>query len=70
MQTTKRFVTWIDNVSLKRILQMLALFFVLVITGLVSYTVIALKQQKNDTLVINIAGRERMLSQKITKEFF
>ncbi|KUJ00520.1 methyl-accepting chemotaxis protein [Vibrio sp. MEBiC08052] len=70
MQPIKLLVTWMENVSLKRILQMLTLFFVIVITGLVSYTVIALNLQKNDSLVINIAGRERMLSQKITKEFF
>ncbi|ASA55871.1 methyl-accepting chemotaxis protein [Vibrio gazogenes] len=70
MQPITLFVTGMENVSLKRILQMLTLFFVVVISGLVSYTVIALKLQKNDSLVINIAGRERMLSQKITKEFF
>ncbi|SIO93785.1 methyl-accepting chemotaxis protein [Vibrio spartinae] len=70
MQPITLLVTWMENVSLKRILQMLMLLFVVVITGLVSYTVIALKLQKDDSLVINIAGRERMLSQKIAKEFF
>ncbi|WP_038181118.1 methyl-accepting chemotaxis protein [Vibrio rhizosphaerae] len=70
MQPIKLLVTWMEDVSLKRILQMLTLFFVLVIIGLVSYTVLALKQQQNDSLVVNIAGRERMLSQKMTKEFF
>jgi methyl-accepting chemotaxis protein len=42
--------------------------FVVAISGLVLYTVIELKAQHKDSLVINIAGRERMLSQKFTKE--
>ncbi|WP_375748326.1 methyl-accepting chemotaxis protein [Vibrio sp. HN007] len=57
------------NFSVKRKLQILTLLFIAVISGLVSYTVISLAQQKNDGLVINIAGRQRMLSQKLTKEF-
>ena len=35
---------------------------------LVLFTVITLKHQKDDSTVINIAGRQRMLSQKISKE--
>ncbi|MCD6582045.1 MAG: type IV pili methyl-accepting chemotaxis transducer N-terminal domain-containing protein [Desulfuromusa sp.] len=35
---------------------------------LVAFTVITLKNQKNDSTVINIAGRQRMLSQKMSKE--
>jgi len=35
---------------------------------LVLFTVITLKNQKNDSTVINIAGRQRMLSQKMSKE--
>ena len=35
---------------------------------LVLFTVITLKNQKHDSTVINIAGRQRMLSQKMSKE--
>ncbi|MDX2494938.1 MAG: methyl-accepting chemotaxis protein [Desulfuromusa sp.] len=35
---------------------------------LVLFSVITLKNQKNDSTVINIAGRQRMLSQKMSKE--
>lgn len=70
MQQTLSPFSWIENLSLKRALQILTAIFILVISGLVSYTVISLKQQNNDSLVINIAGRERMLSEKLTKEYF
>ncbi len=60
---------WFLNLSIKRKLQLLSLLFLVVIASLVSYTVVSLKQQENDGLVIDIAGRQRMLSQKITKEF-
>ena len=35
---------------------------------LILFSVITLKNQKNDSTVINIAGRQRMLSQKMSKE--
>ena len=57
------------NLSIKRKLQVLSLLFVLVITGLVTYTVTSLNEQKYEGTVINIAGRQRMLTQKLTKEF-
>ena len=34
----------------------------------VLYTALTLGEQKNDAVVLNIAGRQRMLSQKYTKE--
>ncbi|HFQ89667.1 MAG TPA: HAMP domain-containing protein, partial [Desulfobulbus sp.] len=45
-------------------------FFLAVITAMVAYTSLTLFRQKSDGLVINIAGRQRMLTQKFTKEFF
>ena len=45
-------------------------FFAVILIGIVTYTVMTLKQQETDSTVINIAGRERMLSQKFTKELF
>ena len=48
----------------------LTMLFVAVISIMVLYVSVTLGQQKNDATVINIAGRERMLTQKFTKEFF
>ncbi|MCP4235405.1 MAG: DUF3365 domain-containing protein, partial [Aestuariibacter sp.] len=47
---------------------MLPLFFSAILIGIVSYTVFTLNQQKADSTVINIAGRQRMLTQKFSKE--
>lgn len=57
------------NISVTRKLQILTLLFIVITTSLVSYTVVSVNQQKDDGLVINIAGRQRMLTQKLTKEF-
>ncbi len=46
----------------------LPLFFAATLIGIVLYTVITLDQQAADFTVINIAGRQRMLAQKFTKE--
>ncbi len=51
-------------------LRVLTLFFLAVLSIMVLYTSFTLYRQKGDGLVINIAGRQRMLSQKFTKEFF
>ncbi|MDP5254141.1 MULTISPECIES: methyl-accepting chemotaxis protein [unclassified Vibrio] len=65
---TQRF-GFMANLSIKRKLQLLIVLFLAVVTGLVSYTVSSINAQKGDTLVVNVAGRQRMLSQKVTKEF-
>ncbi|MCP4005089.1 MAG: HAMP domain-containing protein, partial [bacterium] len=46
----------------------LALLFASTLIGVVTYTVLTLNQQKADASVINVAGRQRMLTQKYTKE--
>jgi len=46
----------------------LPLFFAATLIGIVVYTVLTLNQQTADSTVINIAGRQRMLTQKFTKE--
>ncbi len=60
----------IDKLTIALKLRRLILFFLCVLTFMVAYTTITLFQQKNDGLVINIAGRQRMLTQKFSKEFF
>ncbi len=44
--------------------------FVLVSTAMVISTLITVSKQESDTHVINAAGKQRMLSQKIVKEFY
>ncbi|MCP4491866.1 MAG: HAMP domain-containing protein, partial [Gammaproteobacteria bacterium] len=58
----------VKNISVGQKLFVLPLFFSATLIGVVAYTVITLNQQKADTTVINIAGRQRMLTQKFTKE--
>lgn len=41
---------------------------IIIMIGLVSYVFLTLSQQEADGTIINIAGRQRMLSQKMTKE--
>ncbi len=60
----------IDDLSVEKKLKVLSLFFISIISILVIYTSFTLYQQRGDGLKINIAGRQRMLTQKFTKEFF
>ena len=60
----------LNHLSISKRLQMLTLIFVLIISGMVGYTSISLSQQAGDGQIINVAGRQRMLTQKFTKEFF
>jgi len=46
----------------------IALFFLFIIGGLISYTIITISKQKEDAGIINIAGAQRMLIQKMSKE--
>ncbi|HFQ89396.1 MAG TPA: hypothetical protein ENK27_04885, partial [Desulfobulbus sp.] len=63
-------VLHLDELSVKKKIRVLNIFFLAVITAMVAYTSLTLFRQKSDGLVINIAGRQRMLTQKFTKEFF
>jgi methyl-accepting chemotaxis protein len=60
----------LQELSVKQKLVRLVIFFLFIITTIVLYTSLTLYRQKNDGLVVNIAGRQRMLTQKFTKEFF
>ncbi|MYM59000.1 hypothetical protein GTG28_07165 [Vibrio sp. OCN044] len=57
------------SLSLKAKLRLLTVLFTLIVTTIIGYTITSLDKQKSDGLVINIAGRQRMLTQKFTKEF-
>ncbi len=60
----------LQDLSVKQKLTRLIIFFLCIITIIVFYSSLTLYRQKHDGLVINIAGRQRMLTQKFTKEFF
>ncbi|MCG7489857.1 methyl-accepting chemotaxis protein [Vibrio sp. Of14-4] len=57
------------SLSLKAKLRLLTVLFTVILTTIIGYTITSLDKQKSDGLVINIAGRQRMLTQKFTKEF-
>jgi len=46
----------------------LSAIFLFIISGMILLTILTLDSQKSDGTVINLTGRQRMLSQKITKE--
>ena len=60
----------LKEIKVNQKLQRTIIFFLAVISLIILYTFFTLYQQKNDGLIINIAGRQRMLSQKFTKEIF
>jgi len=60
----------VDGMPFVKKLKLLSYMFLALITCMALYTTMTLYQQKSDGLVINIAGRQRMLTQKFTKEFF
>jgi len=60
----------VANLSVKNKLLAITLMFSAVLMGVVIYTIITLQQQRADSTVVNIAGRQRMLTQKFAKELF
>ena len=56
------------NMSIKNKLGLMVGSLMLIVALMFVLTLLATKQQKNDGLVINLAGRQRMLTQKMTKE--
>lgn len=60
----------INDKNIAQKLRIMTIFFLSILTLMVAYTGLTLFQQKSDGLIVNIAGRQRMLTQKFTKEFF
>ncbi len=56
------------NLSIKNKLGLMVGGLMLIVVLMFVLTLIATNQQKNDGLVINLAGRQRMLTQKMSKE--
>ncbi|MDX8384254.1 MAG: DUF3365 domain-containing protein, partial [Ghiorsea sp.] len=57
-----------ENLPIAKKLALIGAFFGMTLFGIVLYTVLTLDKQEEDSTIINIAGRERMLTQKYTKE--
>ncbi len=60
----------LDRLSVGGKLWVLGIFYGAILVGVVGYTLLTLNHQKQDALVIDIAGRQRMLIQKYAKEVF
>ncbi len=60
----------LSDKDISKKLRIMTIFFLSILTLMVAYTSLTLFQQKRDGLIVNIAGRQRMLTQKFTKEFF
>jgi len=58
----------LGKISVGKKLLLIGVLFALTLIGIVVYMVITLDHQKENSTVINVAGRERMLTQKYTKE--
>jgi len=58
----------LENISAGKKMLLIGATFALTLVGIVVYMDITLDMQKDDSTVINIAGRERMLTQKYSKE--
>jgi len=58
----------LGQLSIAKKLMMIGGLFALTLIGIVTYTVVTLDDQKADGVVIDMAGRERMLIQKYVKE--
>lgn len=59
---------FLNSLKVGKKLLVLSLFFLFVIAGLIAYTVVTVSKQKEDGGTINIAGAQRMLVQKLSKE--
>jgi methyl-accepting chemotaxis protein len=60
----------LNNFSLRRKLSSIPIIFIFLMLLSTCITVISISNQKGDAPALNIAGRQRMLSQKMTKELF
>ena len=61
-------IRFLNHLSVSNKLLSITFFFCAILISVISYTVITLRQQKADSTVIDIAGRQRMLTQKYTLE--
>lgn len=60
--------SWWKDLKLRRKFSTVSLGFTLVLAGLIAFNVMVLRSQAQNSLITDIAGRQRMLSQKFAKE--
>jgi len=58
------------NISVGKKIKILGAFLLLTVFFVISVTIYLNQKNKKDALIVNIAGKERMLTQKITKNIF
>ncbi len=58
------------NISISQKIKIIGFFLLLTIFIVMSVTIYLNQQNKKDALVVNMAGKQRMLTQKITKNIF
>ena len=57
-----------NTISIK--IKLIGILFILLMTSIILTTIYLNDKNKKDALVINIVGKERMLTQKISKSIF
>lgn len=62
--------SWINYLAVKQKLLLLLVFILSAFVLMSAYTVATLNTQKQDDTIIDVASRQRLLSQKYNKEFF
>ncbi|MDH5295612.1 MAG: type IV pili methyl-accepting chemotaxis transducer N-terminal domain-containing protein, partial [Nitrospirota bacterium] len=60
--------SWLGAPSIGRALLTLTTVFILTLFGILLYTVTTIQNQKLDSVMLDLAGRQRMLNQRIMKE--
>jgi len=56
--------------TISKKIKIIGIFFIILMTSIILSTIYLNEKNKKDALVINIAGKERMLTQKISKNIF
>ena len=64
---TRQFSLW-KSMNLRRKFSLVAAMFTLVLAGLIAFNIVAIESQKTSTAISDLAGRQRMLSQRFMKE--
>ncbi|MBA3967991.1 MAG: type IV pili methyl-accepting chemotaxis transducer N-terminal domain-containing protein, partial [Nitrospirales bacterium] len=60
--------SWLGTGSIGRALMVLTTVFILALLGILLYTITTIQNQKLDSVTVDLAGRQRMLSQRLMNE--
>lgn len=59
---------WLGTGSIGRALLILSTVFILALFGILLYTITTIQNQKLDSVMVDLAGQQRMLSQRLMNE--